>query len=32
MTPQEMYLHFMLHIYEDFDDNLLEDAIDLLTN
>lgn len=32
VTPQEMYLHFMLHINEDFDDDLLHDAIKLLTD
>jgi hypothetical protein len=31
MTPKEMYLHFMLHINEDFDDDLLQDAVELLT-
>lgn len=31
MTPKEMYLHFMLHIHEDFDDDLLQDAVELLT-
>jgi hypothetical protein len=31
MTPQEMYLHFMLHMNEDFDDDLLHDALRLLT-
>lgn len=32
MTPKEMYLHFMLHINEDFDDDLLQDAVELLTD
>lgn len=32
VTPHEMYLHFMLHINEDFDDDLLHDAIKLLTD
>jgi hypothetical protein len=31
MTQKEMYLHFMLHINEDFDDDLLQDAVELLT-
>lgn len=30
MLPQEVYLHFLLHINEDFDDDLLKDAIELL--
>ena len=32
MTPREMYLHFMLHINEDFDDDLLQDAVELLAD
>ena len=30
MDPKEISLHFMLHLNEDFDDDLLSDAIDLL--
>lgn len=30
MDPKEISLHFMLHINEDFDDDLLKDAVDLL--
>jgi hypothetical protein len=30
MDPREISLHFMLHMNEDFDDDLLSDAIDLL--
>ncbi len=29
---KEIYLHFMLHIEEDFDDDLLSDAIELLAH
>lgn len=30
MDPREISLHFMLHLNEDFDDDLLSDAIELL--
>jgi hypothetical protein len=30
MDPKEIALHFMLHINEDFDDDLLQDALELL--
>lgn len=30
MDPKEISLHFLLHLNEDFDDDLLQDAIDLL--
>jgi hypothetical protein len=30
MDPKEIALHFMLHINEEFDDDLLQDALELL--
>ena len=30
MDPKEISLHFLLHLNEDFDDDLLSDAIGLL--
>jgi hypothetical protein len=30
LDPKEISLHFLLHINDDFDDDLLQDAIDLL--
>jgi dynactin complex subunit len=30
MEPKEISLHFLLHLNEDFDDDLLQDAIELL--
>lgn len=30
MDPREISLHFLLHMNEDFDDDLLQDAIELL--
>jgi len=30
MDPKEISLHFLLHMNEDFDDDLLQDAVDLL--
>jgi len=30
MEPKEISLHFLLHMNEDFDDDLLQDAVDLL--
>lgn len=30
MDPKEIALHFMLHINDDFDDDLLQDALELL--
>lgn len=30
MDPKEISLHFMLHINDDFDDDLLQDALELL--
>jgi hypothetical protein len=30
MDPKEISLHFLLHMNEDFDDDLLQDAIELL--
>ena len=30
MDPKEISLHFLLHLNEDFDDDLLQDAIELL--
>ena len=30
MNPKEISLHFLLHLYEDFDDDLLQDAIEIL--
>jgi hypothetical protein len=32
LDPKEIALHFLLHINEDFDDDLLQDAVDLLDN
>ena len=30
MDPKEIAMHFLLHINDDFDDDLLQDAIELL--
>jgi len=30
MNSKEISLHFMLHLNEDFDDDLLKDAIELI--
>lgn len=30
MDPKEIALHFMLHINDDFDDDLLQDSLELL--
>ena len=30
MTVVEMYVHFMLHLNEDFDDDLLQDALEVM--
>jgi hypothetical protein len=30
MHPKEVALHFMLHINEDLDDDLLQDSLELL--
>lgn len=30
MDPKEIALHFMLHINDEFDDDLLQDALELL--
>jgi hypothetical protein len=30
MTVVEMYVHFMLHMNEDFDDDLLQDALEII--
>jgi hypothetical protein len=30
MDPKEISLHFLLNIHEDLDDDLLQDAIELL--
>lgn len=30
LDPKQISLHFLLHINEDFDDDLLQDAIELL--
>jgi hypothetical protein len=30
MDPKEIALHFMLHLNEEFDDDLLQDALELL--
>jgi hypothetical protein len=30
MDPKEIALHFLLHVNEDFDDDLLKDAVELL--
>lgn len=30
MDPKEIALHFMLHINDDFDDDLMQDALELL--
>jgi hypothetical protein len=32
LDPKEISLYFMLHINEDFDDDLLGDAIELLNH
>ena len=30
VDPKEISMHFLLHLNEDFDDDLLQDAVELL--